>query len=143
MKAIFALFLIILSACNMNTSSEINAIKEVLHTQQIAWNNGDIDGFMLGYWQSNSLTFVSKNGVTKGWDATLKNYKTSYPTKASMGSLQFKIIEVKLQNKTTATLDGNWELIRTNDNPKGSFTLTFNKIDGQWFIIKDYTTLDE
>ena len=53
-------FLIIFSSCDMNKSDknlkqeqiEIEAIKEILTTQQNYWNNGDIDGFMLGYWNS-------------------------------------------------------------------------------------------
>jgi hypothetical protein len=57
-----------------------------------------------------------------------------------MGELQFEILDVKLLSETTANLKGKWKLIRKNDNLKGSFTLTFNKIEGQWLIIKDYTT---
>ncbi len=57
-----------------------------------------------------------------------------------MGVLKFEILDVKLLSETTANLKGKWKLIRKNDNPKGSFTLTFNKIEGQWLIIKDCTT---
>jgi hypothetical protein len=124
----------------MNHNSEISDIKSVLQKQQIAWNNGNIDGFMLGYWNSEKLEFVSESGVTKGWRNTLDRYKNTYPNKGLMGVLQFEILDVKLLSETTANLKGKWKLIRKNDNPKGSFTLTFNKIEGQWLIIKDCTT---
>ena len=140
MRNLFAIFLTLFIACNMNHNSEISDIKSVLQKQQIAWNNGNIDGFMLGYWNSEKLEFVSESGVTKGWKNTLDRYKNTYPNKGLMGVLQFEILDVKLLSETTANLKGKWKLIRKNDNPKGSFTLTFNKIEGQWLIIKDCTT---
>ena len=134
------LFLLIFSCCSMNNATEIDAIKQVLTTQQIYWNNGDIDGFMLGYWNSDKFEFSSENGTTFGWESTLERYKESYPTKESMGELSFEILDVKLTSDTTAVLDGEWELIRKNDNPKGSFILKFQKIENNWLIIRDYST---
>ena len=64
----------------------------------------------------------------------------SYPTKESMGEFKFEISDVNLTSDTTATLNGKWELIRINDNPKGRFILNFQKIENNWLIIKDYTT---
>ena len=134
------LFLLIFSSCSMNNATEIDAIKQVLTTQQIYWNNGDIEGFMLGHWNSEKFEFSSENGTTYGWENTLERYKESYPTKESMGELSFEILDVKLTSDTTAVLDGEWELIRKNDNPKGSFILKFQKIENNWLIIRDYST---
>ena len=134
------LFLLIFSSCSMNNATEIDAIKQVLTTQQIYWNNGDIEGFMLGYWNSEKFEFSSENGTTYGWESTLERYKESYPTKESMGELSFEILDVKLTSDTTAVLDGEWELIRKNNNPKGSFILKFQKIENNWLIIRDYST---
>ena len=58
----------------MNNATEIDAIKQVLTTQQIYWNNGDIEGFMLGYWNSEKFEFSSENGTTYGWESTLERY---------------------------------------------------------------------
>ena len=140
MNIIFTLLLTILFADDMNIQTEISKIKTVLTEQKSCWNNGDINGFMQGYWNSEELEFSSENGVTKGWENTLERYLTSYPNTATMGTLQFQLGKVKIQNDSIASLNGKWELIRESDNPKGSFILTFNKIDGQWLIIKDYTT---
>ena len=64
----------------------------------------------------------------------------SHKGKESMGKFSFEILDVKLTSDTTAVLDGEWELIRKNDNPKGSFTYIFQKIENNWLIISDYTT---
>tara|TARA_E500000331_G_C17272171_1_gene719752 strand:- start:7886 stop:8314 length:429 start_codon:yes stop_codon:yes gene_type:complete len=140
MKQLFVFFLSILFTCNMNQPDAISEIKSVLEKQQNAWNTGDIEGFMQGYWQSEELVFESENGIAKGWKNTLARYKKVYPNKKRMGSLVFKILDVKLKNDSIATLKGKWEVIRKNDTPKGGFLLTFNKIKCQWLIVKDYTT---
>jgi hypothetical protein len=138
-----SLLLFIFNSCAKSPQSnisEIDAIKKVLATQQICWNNGDIDGFMLGYWNSEKFEFSWVNGTEYGWENALKKYKISYPTKESMGEFRFELLDVNLTSDTTATLNGKWELIRINDNPKGSFTYIFKKIENNWLIIKDYTT---
>jgi len=138
-----SLLLFIFNSCAKSPQSnisEIDAIKKVLATQQIFWNNGDIDGFMLGYWNSEKFEFSWVNGTEYGWENALEKYKISYPTKESMGEFIFEILDVNLTSDTTATLNGKWELIRINDNPKGSFTYIFKKIENNWLIISDYST---
>ena len=120
--------------------NEINTIKKILSSQQECWNNGDIDGFMQGYWNSEKLVFTSLNHKPAyGWKNTLERYKNSYPTKSSMGELRFEILNLKLISKTTATLKGKWELIRQNDHPNGLFWLDIEKFDNNWLITKDST----
>ena len=120
--------------------NEINTIKKILSSQQKCWNNGDIDGFMQGYWNSEKLVFTSLNHKPAyGWKNTLKRYKNSYPTKFSMGELRFEILNLKLISKKTATLKGKWELIRQNDHPNGLFWLDIEKFDNNWLITKDST----
>ena len=144
------LILIILSSCTMknpeNTSIvkqdpvEIMAIKKVLDTQQECWNNGDIDGFMEGYWNSKELIFTSlSHEPAFGWENTLERYKNSYPTKESMGKLNFEILDLKLTSNSTSTMKGKWELIRERDNPNGLFWLDLQKFDENWLITKDST----
>ena len=138
-----SLLLFIFNSCAKSPQSnisEIDAIEKVLATQQICWNNGDIDGFMLGYWNSEKFEFSWVNGTEYGWENALGKYKISYPTKESMGEFRFELLDVNLTSDTTAALNGKWELIRINDNPKGSFILIFQKIENNWLIIKDYTT---
>ena len=119
---------------------EINTIKKILSSQQECWNNGDIDGFMQGYWNSEKLVFTSLNHKPAyGWKNTLERYKNSYPTKTSMGELRFEILNLKLISKTTATLKGKWELIRQKDHPNGLFWLDIEKFDNNWLITKDST----
>lgn len=141
MRHIITLFILILSSCSMNKNSDIDNIRKVLYNQQKCWNNGDIDGFMEGYWNSEELIFTSLNHQpTYGWQATLDRYKSSYPTKEIMGELKFEIYDIELTSEKTAILNGKWELIRTNDYPQGKFSLNLQRFENNWLIVKDSTT---
>lgn len=116
------------------------AIRAVLDEQVAAWNKGDIDGFMKGYWNSPDMTFVSGNNVTKGWQPTLERYKTSYNTRAKMGVLSFSELETTVLGKESAVVLGRFTLERETDKPTGMFTLTFRKFKDGWKIILDHTS---
>lgn len=150
MKQLSALSLLILLSCNMNNTNsidvlkqdlnDINNIKKILSSQQECWNNGDIDGFMQGYWNSEKLVFTSLNHKPAyGWKNTLERYKNSYPTRSSMGELGFEILDLKLISEKNASLKGKWKLIRENDQPNGLFWLDIEKFDHNWLITKDST----
>jgi len=116
------------------------AIIKVMAKQQQDWNRGDIDGFMQSYWKSDSLMFMGKNGPNYGWQNTLDHYKKSYPNKAAMGQLIFKIIKVDVLDKTNAFVLGAWNLKRDKNAPGGYFTLWFKKFNGVWKIVADHTS---
>ena len=107
--------------------------------QEEAWSNGNIKKFMEGYWQSDSLKFVGKNGIKYGWQTTLDNYKKSYPDKAAMGKLEFEVLQLEV-NGSSAFMLGKWSLIRESDNPNGYFDLYWKKINGNWVITIDHTS---
>jgi ketosteroid isomerase-like protein len=115
------------------------SILKVMADQQAAWNHGDIEGFMQGYWKSDSLLFVGKTAPTKGWQATLNNYKRGYPNKTAMGTLSFNILKVELLDATNAFVLGAWN-VKTDKDAGGYFTLWFRKINGEWKIVVDHTS---
>ncbi|MFN8429371.1 MAG: nuclear transport factor 2 family protein [Spirosomataceae bacterium] len=116
-------------------------IMEVLNRQQENWNKGDIETFMQDYWKSDELKFIGKNGIVKGWQATLDRYLKSYPDRATMGQLKFDIKEVDFLSKKSAWVLGQWHLTRPEKGDVGGyFTLIFKKIDGKWVIVSDHTS---
>lgn len=115
-------------------------IRKVLSEQTAAWNKGDLEGFMQGYWNSPQMTFISGDKVTKGWQPTLENYKKSYNTKAKMGELSFSELEITVTSKNSAVVLGRFTLVREKDKPTGMFTLNFRKFKEGWRIILDHTS---
>ena len=124
---------------NAKMKIESDIIK-VMDEQTAAWNRGDIDGFMKGYWNSESLIFVSGDGITRDWQPTLDRYKKSYDSKAKMGALKFSDLSVNVISKDAAVILGSWSLTREKDNPKGKFTLIFRKFKDGWRIVHDHTS---
>lgn len=115
-------------------------IRNSINEQQVAWNNGDIDRFMATYWQSDSLKFIGKSGITYGWQKTLDNYKRSYPDTAAMGKLDFHLIEVKRLSVLYYSVVGKWHLSRSIGDLSGYFTLLFKKIKNKWVIVMDHSS---
>lgn len=120
--------------------TEEQAIRKVMLEQQEAWNRADIESFMEGYWKSDSLKFIGRNGITYGWKTTLENYKKGYPTAEAMGKLTFTILSLEVLSETSAYMIGRWQLKRQTDEPGGHFTLLWRKINGKWVIVADHTS---
>ena len=93
-KLVFILGMLI-SVSSMAQSNDEKIIRNILADQISFWNKGDIPGFMQGYWNSDSLVFVGKNGPTYGYNNTLRNYQKNYPNKDYMGILNFDILSFK------------------------------------------------
>ena len=91
---LFTVAMLCFTASCLAQTKAAEAIENTLAAQQIAWNKGDLDSFMQYYWKSDSLLFLGKSGPTHGWQNTLNNYKKGYPDKATMGSLDFKILKI-------------------------------------------------
>ena len=121
-------------------NADREAILKVLEDQRIAWNSGNLEGYMQGYWKSDSLRFVGKNGVRYGWNETLGSYKKGYPTKAEMGNLTFDVISLELLGKTSAFMIGKWSLERAENSVSGHFMLVWKKIEGKWLITADHSS---
>jgi ketosteroid isomerase-like protein len=134
---IFFLFITIsLAAQNRNE----RAIRQIITEQNAAWNRGDLAGFMEGYWKSDSLMFIGKNGVTYGWNQTLENYRKGYPDTASMGKLEFTLIQFKKLSSKYYHVTGKWFLRRSMGDVGGHFTLLFRKMNGGWVIVSDHSS---
>ena len=124
--------------------SEIaSEIRAVLSAQQEAWNRGDIEEFMNGYWRSEETVFVSGDDVTRGWQKVLDRYKTNYSDRAKMGTLTFSDLEITPLSDESAVVLGRWKLERKKDQPHGRFTLIFRRFPDGWKIVHDHTSAAE
>lgn len=121
------------------------AVRALLDAQVAAWNRGDLEGFMAGYWRSPELVFCSGATVTKGWDATLARYRQRYQAEGrEMGRLGFDEVEVLPLGEDAAAARGAWRL-RTSGGgePHGLFTLILRRTGEGWRIVHDHTSAAE
>ena len=138
-KFILIGFLVVAINAIAQSADEL-AVRKILYDQTAAWNNGNVEAFMQGYWKNDSLMFVGKNGVTYGWKNTLNNYKKNYPDTSAMGKLDFTIISGKQLSPQYFFIVGKWHLQRSIGDLSGHFNLLFKKIKGKWVIITDHSS---
>ena len=116
-------------------------VASVMERQQYAWNHGDLEGFMQGYWKSDSLMFIGKSGVTRGHAATLSRYKTGYPDIEAMGKLSFTNVQWLALGSDHGWLLGQWKLERLDGEASGGmYTLLWRRHKGTWVIVADHSS---
>ena len=145
MKNLLLTFLIVLTVSGFafaQTKDEKAkmAIRKVMDEQIVAWNRGDVEGFMQGYWKSEELIFVSGYNIRRGWQTVTDNYKKSYNTREKMGVLSFTDLEIIVLGKDSAKVLGSWKVKHEPKDDQGKFTLIFRKFKEGWRIIHDHTS---
>ena len=140
MKIKILFLFIVIANLAYSQSNDEKQIRQVLATQTESWNRGDIEGFMQTYWKSDSLLFIGKSGVNRGWQTTLNNYRKGYPDTVAMGKLSFDIILVKKLSSKYYYVVGKWMLKRNIGNLDGHYDLLFHKIKGKWVIVADHSS---
>lgn len=116
-------------------------VQNVLDQQIKAWNNGSIDGFMEGYWRSDSMLFITQKGPRYGYQAVSDSYKKNYPSKEVMGQLRFEVIQIQWVDQTAGVSQvlGKWHVGESTKPQSGYFSLIFKAINGTPKIVIDHT----
>lgn len=127
----------ILAGCSNGQEGDIRAL---LLMQQNAWNAGDLETFMQGYMNSDSIRFVGSHGEIRGWQTTLERYQRGYPTRNEMGTLSFDLHEIRILGREHAMIFGSYTVQRRADRLSGLFTLIAQDTSNGWRIIHDHTS---
>ena len=146
MRAWPATLLVVMSAaCAATQTPESDAIGDVraVWTAQVeAWNRGDLEAFMAGYWKSPDLAFFSNGTETRGWQETLDPYRARYqPEGNQMGTLDFPQLDFAMLGAEAALVRGRWHL-RMPDGKEfsGMTSVVFRKLPEGWRIVHDHST---
>lgn len=121
-------------------------LSEQLRKSASKWNSGDLEGFLQDYLQTEEMTFTSGGQVLQGYEALLERYQQSYGESAeSMGKLSFADFKVWRLGSDDALVVGRWELKQNqkgvDKTHEGVFTLVMVKVDDQWKILHDHTSI--
>jgi beta-aspartyl-peptidase (threonine type) len=140
MKGLLFLAAVGWSSLSAQTSSARVEIEALLQAQVDAWNRGDIEGYMQGYWKSDSTMFSSGGSIDRGYNAVLQRYRQFYGTKELMGRLEFNDIDVEFLSPSAAVITGIWKVSRTQNELWGRFTLILQLKREGWRITHDHTS---
>lgn len=116
-------------------------VQNLLDKQIGEWNKGNVDGFMEGYWNSDSLLFITSKGPRYGYQTVSESYKKNYPTKEAMGNLRFEIIQMRWIESSASVCEvlGKWHVGESTKPQSGYFSLIFKAIQGKPKIVIDHT----
>jgi ketosteroid isomerase-like protein len=130
------------TVCVLPEDQDAGAVRRLLGEQEAAWNRGDLEGFMKGYWKSDSLSFYSGGTVTHGWQTTLDRYRKRYQSEGrEMGTLVFDLHDVALVARGQAVVRGGWSLKLKDSAPSGLFTLWLRWFpDAGWRVVHDHSS---
>ena len=128
-----------LNAASPDPAAEVRA---VLDAQVAAWNHGDLEAYMAGYWKSPELEFYSGATVTRGWQPTLDRYRKRYQGDGKeMGQLAFANIRIDVVSPDVAIVSGEWHLdMKNGPAPHGLFTLIVRRFTEGWRIVHDHSS---
>jgi hypothetical protein len=132
---------LLFSTTSAQPSSSVIAIRTLLDNQVAAWNRGDLEGFMNGYWRSPNLTFISGATVTKGWEAVRARYQQRYQAEGrAMGTLGFQDLVIEMVGPRAALVHGRWQVTLPEHVLSGRFTLLIRRLSEGWRIVYDHTS---
>jgi hypothetical protein len=120
------------------SAKEEKEILNVMDNQVREWNAGSLEGYMSGFWKSDSLRMVSKVGIQYGWNLTLDMYKKSIKSKEQMGTLHLRAEALDFLNKNVVFVIGRWE-VENKEKVGGHYTQIWKKLNGKWVITVDHT----
>ncbi|XZF12855.1 YybH family protein [Chitinophagaceae bacterium MMS25-I14] len=140
MKYLFTFLLACSSLILHAQNKDVAEIKHLLALQVTEWNKGNIEGYMKGYWENDSLLFIGSKGPRYGYKETLEKYKQAYPDADHMGALTSVIKSIQRLSPEYYFIVGNWALKRNAGDVSGSYTLLLRKVKGHWVIVCDHSS---
>lgn len=119
-----------------------SGLRQILDDQTAAWNRGDLQAFMQGYWHSPEVTFFSGDAIIKGWDATLARYQNRYQTSGKqMGKLSFSDEAIEMLGTDAAMVTARWHLEMPDGKKlEGLTTLLCRRMKEGWRIVHDHSS---
>ncbi len=136
--------LVIVWSINYGSSARASvdpSIQQLLDAQTVAWNKGDLPGFMQGYWNSPQLSYSSGNETKHGYQALSDYYEKAYASEGrKMGTLSFSDVDTEMLGADAALVRGRWKVV-TGEAPKeGVFSLVMRRFPEGWRIVHDHTS---
>ena len=124
------------------SASETAAMRKTIDDSAVAWNRGDLTGFMESYEHSPDTVMVGSTGLRRGWTTLRDHYEKAYGGKKGFGVLTFSDFEATALGSDYAVLYGRYHLMRPDATKEdtGVFDLVMHRTPKGWRILSDHTS---
>jgi beta-aspartyl-peptidase (threonine type) len=125
-----------------NAAADQQQIEAILRESTVAWNRGDLEGFLHPYLNGPDVTFMGDD-VVRGYGAIRDFYRGSwFRNGAPTVNLAYRDIEVRPLGPNHALVLGKWVVSNKTTGQEtrhGSFSLTWMRTPQGWRIIHDHS----
>ena len=120
-------------------------VADVLMASAVAWNRGDLEGFLEPYEVTERVSFAGRDRFISGFETIREIYDRNYwrGNAAPADSLSFEVFEVRPLDDASALLLGAFRLSNRatgEASSQGIFTLVWVHTEDGWKMNNDHTT---
>ncbi len=116
-------------------------IQTMLDSSAVAWNAGNLDGFMFTYAHDSATAFMTPGGPVYGYDAIRARYAPRFEPGGVRDSLTFTDLVVRPLDADYAIATARYVLSRGDSvTATGPFTVVLRRQREGWRMIHDHTT---
>lgn len=146
-KVTMRLLLVVLAGCSVRVNTRStpspddarSAAQALMDHGALAWNAGDLDGFMSDY--TPDATFVTPREIVHGRENIRARYAPRFRPGAVRDSLHFEGLEVDGVTEDAIHMIAFYVLQRRDSvTARGPTSLLLRKRDGRWFIAHDHSS---
>jgi uncharacterized protein (TIGR02246 family) len=105
-----------------------------------AWNRGDLEAYLAGYWESEKTRWITRGKIIRGVNAIRAMYKSLFDSPEKMGKFEVKELEVDILTDSDALVVGQWSHTAGQLVRQGVFTVYMKKLEGEWVVVIDHTS---
>ncbi len=115
------------------------ASRALLEHGALAWNAGDLDGFMADY--AADATFVTSRGLVRGRESIRALYAPRFAPGARRDSLRFEDLAADPLGPDLVHLVARYVLQRGDSvTARGPTSLVLRRTGGRWRIVHDHSS---
>ncbi len=118
-----------------------SAVEKLLSESAIAWNAGDLDGFMSGYRRGPDATYIGSGGLVHGWEGIRARYAPLFEPGAARHALRFEDLETRPLGPGLGLATARYVLFQGDEiTAAGLFTLVLEELPEGWRIVHDHSS---
>jgi hypothetical protein len=126
-----------------DSQADVQAITQLLNNQYAAWNRQDLDGYLLPFWQSPNLIYVTEGQFCFGWQDVKALLGRDYSDRSTMGTAVPERIQVSIISDDNATTVDWWTVHFRNVSVYGISTSSWRKFPEGWRITALHTSASD
>jgi hypothetical protein len=121
--------------------SPVDQATAALTAQAAAWNKGNVEEALGLYCDRPDMTWVSRSGVTRGFQAFAEGMRKDFKDPQRMGVMQFRLLDSRPLGRGQALTTIRWEITRAGSRIMGGVsTQLWQRCDGRLRVVLEHAS---